>query len=139
MLAATRGLAAAQSASTVGTGGASAGAGGSSGTIGSGGSAAAGGTSASGLSTGGTSTGAAGTSSSVGAGGSAAGKAMSQTHVNGNADNMHAQTKDMAHDGGTFSKVQSKTTGSKASPYPHPIHVARARRPAGKIHHGIVG
>ena len=102
----------AQSASTVGSGGAAQDESSSSGTIGSGGSAAAGGTSASGLSTGGTSTSSDGTGSSVGAGGSAAatdGKTMSKSKVNENPNMLQGKTKQMAHDGGTWSKVQSKT------------------------------
>jgi hypothetical protein len=104
------GTAYAQSASTVGSGDASED--GTSGTIGSGGSAAAGDTSASGLSTGGTSTGDSGTSSTVGAGGSAAaadGRTMSKSKVNENPNNLQGQTKNSAHDGGTWSKVNSKT------------------------------
>jgi hypothetical protein len=106
------GVAHAESASTVGAGSASQDESGASGTIGSGGSAAAGETSASGLSTGGTSTAPEGTSSTVGAGGSAAatdGKTMSRTKVNENPNNLQGQTKNMAHDGGTWSKVGSKT------------------------------
>jgi hypothetical protein len=80
---------------------------------GTGGSAAVGGTSASTLGTGGTSTGPAGTGSSIAAGGSAAavdGKAQSRTNVNeGNGPVLNANTKAQAHDGGTFSKSQTKT------------------------------
>ena len=69
-----------QSASTVGTGGASAGGGTASGTIAGGGSAAA-----------------------------ADGKAMSRTKINDNPNGLMGQSKAMAHDGGTFSKSQTKT------------------------------
>ena len=85
---------------------------GGSATAGSGGSAAAGGTSASTLGTGGTSTGANGnTGSSLATGGAAAGgKTMDRSHVNetGNGG-LNGQSKAMAHDGGTFSKSQTKT------------------------------
>jgi hypothetical protein len=81
-------------------------------TGGSAGSAAVGGTSASTVGTGGTSTGANGaTGSSLATGGSAAGgKTMDRSHVNetGNGG-LNGQAKAMAHDGGTFSKSQTKT------------------------------
>lgn len=80
-------------------------------TAGSAGSAATGGTSASTVGTGGTSTGANGTGSSLGTGGAAAGgKTMDRSHVNetGNGG-LNGQSKSMAHDGGTFSKSQTKT------------------------------
>ena len=102
----------AQSASSVGSGGASVDEDSASGTIGSGGSAAAGGTSASGLSSGGTSTDESGTGSSVGAGGSAAaadGKTMSKSKVNENPNMLQGQTMQKAQDGGTWSKVKSKS------------------------------
>jgi hypothetical protein len=102
----------AQSASSVGSGGASVNDGSASGTIGSGGSAAAGGTSASGVSSGGTSTDESGTGSSVGAGGSAAatdGKTMSKSKVNENPNMLQGQTMQKAQDGGTWSKVKSKS------------------------------
>ncbi|GJD31010.1 hypothetical protein PMNALOAF_2262 [Methylobacterium adhaesivum] len=76
------------------------------------GSAAVGGTSASTVGTGGTSTGANGTTgSSLATGGSAAGgKTMDRSHVSetGNGG-LNGQAKAMAHDGGTFSKSQTKT------------------------------
>ncbi len=82
-------------------------------TGGTGGSAAAGGTSASTLGTGGTSVGASGTGSSIASGGSAAtvnGKAQSRTNVNqGNGPVLNSNSKAQAHDGGTFSKSQTKT------------------------------
>ena len=85
---------------------------GGSATGGTAGSAAAGGTSASTIGTGGTSTGANGsTGSSLATGGSAAGgKTMDRSHVNetGNGG-LNGQSKAMAHDGGTFSKSQTKT------------------------------
>lgn len=81
-------------------------------TGGSAGSAAVGGTSASTVGTGGTSTGANGaTGSSLATGGSAAGaKTMDRAKVNetGNGG-LNGQAKAMAHDGGTFSKSQTKT------------------------------
>ena len=80
---------------------------------GSAGSAAVGGTSASTVGTGGTSTSPAGTGSSIAAGGSAAtvdGKAQSRTHLNqGNGPNLNANTRAQAHDGGTFSRSQTRT------------------------------
>lgn len=98
------------SATTLGTGGSQTGPGGASGTIAGGGSAAAGGTSASAVGTGGTQTGPNGTSSSIGSGGSAAGgRTSGGTKINGNDNNLMGQSKAMAHDGGTFSKVQEKT------------------------------
>lgn len=81
-------------------------------TGGSAGSGAVGGTSASTVGTGGTSTGANGaTGSSLATGGSAAGaKTMDRAKVNetGNGG-LNGQAKAMAHDGGTFSKSQTKT------------------------------
>ena len=97
-----------QTASTVGTGAGTS----TSGTIAGGGSAAAGGTSASTVGTGATTTGSTGTSSTIGSGGSAAaadGKAMSRTKINDNPNGLMGQSKAMAHDGGTFSKSQTKT------------------------------
>ena len=80
---------------------------------GSAGSAAVGGTSASTVGTGGTSTSPTGTGSSIAAGGSAAaasGKAQSGTHVNqGNGPVLNANTRAQAHDGGTFSRSQTRT------------------------------
>lgn len=77
------------------------------------GSAAVGGTSASTVGTGGTSTSPAGTGSSIAAGGSAAavnGKAQSGTHVNqGNGPVLNSNTRAQAHDGGTFSRSQTRT------------------------------
>lgn len=85
---------------------------GGSATAGSAGSAASGGTSASTVGTGGTSAGAnGGTGSSLATGGAAAGgKTMDRSHVNetGNGG-LNGQSKAMAHDGGTFSKSQTKT------------------------------
>jgi hypothetical protein len=83
---------------------------GGSATAGTGGSAAAGGTSATTLGTGGTSTGPSGSGSSLATGGSAAGdKAKSRSHVNETGQGLNGQSKAMAHDGGTFSKSQTKT------------------------------
>src|SRR5436309_11463129 len=80
---------------------------------GTGGSAAVGGTSASTVGTGGTSTSPTGTGSSIAAGGSAAaanGKAQSGTHVNqGNGPVLNSNTRAQAHDGGTFSRSQTRT------------------------------
>ena len=80
---------------------------------GSGGSAAVGGTSASTVGTGGTSTSPAGTGSSIAGGGSAAsanGKAKSNSHVNqGNGRVLNSNTKAQAHDGGVFSRSQTRT------------------------------
>jgi hypothetical protein len=77
------------------------------------GSAAVGGTSASTVGTGGTSTSPTGTGSSIAAGGSAAsvdGKAQSGTHVNqGNGPVLNANTRAQAHEGGTFSRSQTRT------------------------------
>jgi hypothetical protein len=77
------------------------------------GSAAVGGTSASTVGTGGTSTSPTGTGSSIAAGGSAAtvdGKAQSGTHVNqGNGPVLNSNTRAQAHDGGTFSRSQTRT------------------------------
>ena len=78
------------------------------------GSAAVGGTSASTVGTGGTSTSPRGTGSSIAAGGSAAavdGKAQSGTHVNqGNGPVLNANTRAQAHEGGTFSRSQTRPT-----------------------------
>ena len=85
---------------------------GGSATGGSAGSAASGGTSASTVGTGGTSTGAnGGTGSSLATGGAAAGgKTMNRSHVNETGQGgLNGQSKAMAHDGGTFSKSQTKT------------------------------
>src|SRR3954453_10872281 len=80
---------------------------------GTGGSAAVGGTSASTVGTGGTSTSPSGTGSSIAAGGSAAaanGKVHSGTNVNqGNGPVLNANTRAQAHEGGTFSRSQTKT------------------------------
>jgi len=80
---------------------------------GTGGSAAVGGTSASSVGTGGTSTSPTGTGSSIAAGSSAAavdGKAQSGTHVNqGNGPVLNSNTRAQAHDGGTFSRSQTRT------------------------------
>jgi hypothetical protein len=77
------------------------------------GSAAVGGTSASTVGTGGTSTSPTGTGSSIAAGGSAAaanGKAQSGTHVNqGNGPVLNSNTRAQAHEGGTFSRSQTRT------------------------------
>jgi len=105
-------LALAQSASTVGSGGASVGAGGSAATGGTAGSGAAGGTSASTLGTGGTSTSPTGTTSStIGTGGTAAGgtRDMSKSKVNGNANNLHGHSIARAQDGGTWSRSMTQT------------------------------
>src|SRR3982750_4372621 len=80
---------------------------------GTGGSAAVGGTSASTVGTGGTSTSPTGTGSSIAAGGSAAaanGKAQSGTKVNhGNGPVLNSNTRAQAHEGGTFSRSQTRT------------------------------
>ena len=77
------------------------------------GSAAVGGTSASTVGTGGTSTSPTGTGSSIAGGGSAAaadGKAQSGSHVNqGNGPVLNSNTRAQAHDGGTFSRSQTRT------------------------------
>lgn len=77
------------------------------------GSAAVGGTSASTVGTGGTSTSPRGTGSSVAGGGSAAtadGKTQSGSHVNqGNGPVLNSNTRAQAHDGGTFSRSQTRT------------------------------
>jgi hypothetical protein len=77
------------------------------------GSAAVGGTSASTVGTGGTSTSPTGTGSSIAAGGSAAtadGKAQSRTNMNhGNGPVLNSNTRAQAHDGGTFSRSQTRT------------------------------
>ena len=102
----------AQSASTIGSGGASSGPSGSAATGGTGGSAAVGGTSASTLGTGGTSTSPTGqTSSTLGTGGSAAGgtKDTSSSKVHGNENNLHGMSKARAQDKGTWSKSMTKT------------------------------
>lgn len=85
---------------------------GGSATGGSAGSASSGGTAASTLGTGGTSTGAdGGTGSSLATGGSAAGgKTMERSRVNETGQGgLNGQSKAMSHDGGTFSKSQTKT------------------------------
>jgi hypothetical protein len=102
------GLAIAQSASTLGSGGAS----GGSTTGASGGSAASGGTSASTLGAGATSTSPSSTSSSLATGGSAAGgtKDRSSTKLHGNANNnLHGMSKARAQDKGTWSDSKTKT------------------------------
>jgi hypothetical protein len=80
---------------------------------GTGGSAAVGGTSASTVGTGGTSTSPAGTGSSIAGGGSAAtvnGKAQARSHVNqGNGPVLNSNARAQAHDGGTFSRSQTRT------------------------------
>src|SRR3954454_4062011 len=80
---------------------------------GTGGSAAVGGTSASTVGTGGTSTSPTGTGSSIAGGGSAAaanGRAQSGSHVNrGNGPVLNSNTRAQAHDGGTFSRSQTRT------------------------------
>lgn len=82
-------------------------------TGGTGGSAAVGGTSASTVGTGGTSTSPSGTGSSIAGGGSAAsanGKAQAGSHVNqGNGPVLNSNTRAQAHDGGTFSRSQTRT------------------------------
>lgn len=82
-------------------------------TGGTGGSAAVGGTSASTVGTGGTSTSPSGTGSSIAGGGSAAsanGKAQARSHVNqGNGPVLNSNTRAQAHDGGTFSRSQTRT------------------------------
>ncbi|MDP2296090.1 MAG: hypothetical protein Q8M24_11590 [Pseudolabrys sp.] len=100
MLSSTFAFAQAPTASSVGTGGSSAG----SATVGSGGSAAAGGTSASTLGLGAKS----GDSQSIGSAGTAAavdGKVSSQTKLSDDK----AMSKAKAQDGGTWSKSQTKT------------------------------
>ena len=88
---------------------------GSSAAGGTGGSAAAGGTSASTLGLGATTTGPSGTDSAIGTGGSAAGgaKDMTQSHVNGNADNLHGMSKAQAQDGGDWSHSMTKVRDHK--------------------------
>lgn len=80
---------------------------------GTGGSAAVGGTSASTVGTGGTSTSPTGTGSSIAGGGSAAaanGKAQSGSHVNqGNGPVLNSNSRAQAHEGGTFSRSQTRT------------------------------
>jgi type IV secretory pathway TrbL component len=78
---------------------------------GTGGSAAAGGTSASTLGLGATTTGPSGTESAIGTGGSAAGGThdTTQSHVNGNADNLHGVSRAQAQDGGTWSHSMTHT------------------------------
>jgi hypothetical protein len=77
------------------------------------GSAAVGGTSASTVGTGGTSTSPTGTGSSIAGGGSAAsagGKAQARSHVNqGNGPVLNSNARAQAHDGGTFSRSQTRT------------------------------
>ena len=104
-------LALAQSASTIGSGGASSTPTSSSATGGTGGSAAAGGTSASTLGLGGTSTGQNGTSSTLGTGGSAAGgtRDTSSSKLNGNANTMNGMSKARAQDKGTWSDSKTHT------------------------------
>jgi len=104
-------LALAQSASTIGSGGASSTPTGSSATGGTGGSAAAGGTSASTLGLGGTSTGQNGTSSTLGTGGSAAGgtRDTSSSKLNGNTNTMNGMSKARAQDKGTWSDSKTHT------------------------------
>lgn len=104
-------LALAQSASTIGAGGASTAPSGASATGGTGGSAAAGGTSASTLGLGATSTGDNGTSSTLGTGGSAAGgtKQQSMSGVHGNAKNLNGMSKARAQDKGTWSRSMTHT------------------------------
>jgi hypothetical protein len=105
-------FAVAQSASTVGSGGASSGPAGSAATGGSAGSAAVGGTSASTVGSGGTSTSPAGTtSSSIGSGGSAAGglKNTARTNIGGNANNLHSMSRARAQDRGTWSRSMTRT------------------------------
>ena len=111
LFAASMGWATAQSASTIGSGGASVSPTGSSATGGTAGSAAVGGTSASTIGAGATSTGANGTSSSIGGASSAAGgtKDTISTKVGGNANNMHEMSKARAQDGGTRSDSKTKT------------------------------
>jgi hypothetical protein len=80
---------------------------------GTGGSAAVGGTSASTVGTGGTSASPTGTGSSIAGGGSAAaanGKVQSGSHVNqGNGPVLNSNTRAQAHEGGTFSRSQTRT------------------------------
>lgn len=77
------------------------------------GSAAVGGTSASTVGTGGTSTSPTGTGSSIAGGGSAAsanGKVQARSHVNqGNGPVLNSNARAQAHDGGTFSRSQTRT------------------------------
>jgi hypothetical protein len=111
ILAAGTTVALAQSASSVGTGGASRSPTGSSGTIGSAGSAAAGGTSASTVGVGGTTTGPKGTASSIGSAGSAAavdGKASTKSKTKANEDNLKSQANAKAKEPGGYSS-KSKT------------------------------
>ncbi|HZS64396.1 MAG TPA: hypothetical protein VFA53_07870 [Xanthobacteraceae bacterium] len=105
------GLVFAQSASTIGSTGASVTPGSSSATGGTAGSAAAGGTSASTLGTGGTSTSPTESSSTIGSAGSAAGgtKDTSSTKIHGNENKLHAMSKARAQDKGTWSKSMTKT------------------------------
>ena len=104
-------LALAQSASTIGSGGASSTPTSSSATGGTGGSAAAGGASASTLGLGGTSTGQNGTSSTLGTGGSAAGgtRDTSSSKLNGNTNTMNGMSKARAQDKGTWSDSKTHT------------------------------
>src|SRR3954465_12573140 len=80
---------------------------------GTGGSAAVGGTSASTVGTGGTSTSPTGTGCWIAGGGSAAaanGRAQSGSHVNqGNGPVLNSNTRAQAHEGGTFSRSQTRT------------------------------
>ena len=77
------------------------------------GSAASGGTTASTVGTGGTSTGSSGTGSSIATGGSAAsgqGKAQVGAHTNqGNGPVLNSNARAQAHEGGTFSRSQTRT------------------------------
>ena len=98
-------LALAQSASTIGSGGASSTPTSSSATGGTGG------TSASTLGLGGTSTGQNGTSSTLGTGGSAAGgtRDTSSSKLNGNTNTMNGMSKARAQDKGTWSDSKTHT------------------------------
>jgi len=97
-----------QSASTVGGKATN----GDSGTIGTAGSAAAGGTSASTAGVGAHSASPGGSSSAIASGGSAStdrGKAKSDTRIHQNPQMLQAQSKAMAHDGGTWSRSATNT------------------------------
>jgi hypothetical protein len=64
----------------------------------------------------GTLTGPSGTGSSLATGGSAAGgKTMDRSKVNETGQGLNGQSKAMAHDGGTFSKSQTKCETARAS------------------------
>ena len=102
------------SASTVGSGGASATPNSASGTVGTGGSAAAGSTSATSLGLGAQSTTPTQSSSSLSTGGSAAagdnGHVMSKSGVHGNSNNLNGQSMNQAHEpGGEWSKSHTHT------------------------------